>query len=89
MRQALQWRLLLEDPADGIKTPPQLRSEMLALTVEQAQSLLKAALATPDGLVTPRRQSRSQSGCLHKLQDEAAARIEAALFGGGRDGSLK
>ena len=35
----------------GIKIPPQLRSEMRALTVEQAQTFLKAALATPHGPV--------------------------------------
>jgi hypothetical protein len=33
MRQALQWRLLLENPADGVKVPQQPRNEMQALTV--------------------------------------------------------
>lgn len=28
MRQALQWRLLLENPADGVKVPQQPRNEM-------------------------------------------------------------
>ena len=51
MRQALQWRLLLENPADGVKTPQQPRDEMRSLTVEQAQTFLKAALATPHGPV--------------------------------------
>ena len=51
MRQALQWRLLLENPADGVKTPQQHRDEMRSLTVEQAQTFLKAALATPHGPV--------------------------------------
>jgi len=46
-RQALQWRLLLENPADGVKVPQQPRNEMQALTVEQARTLLKIALATP------------------------------------------
>jgi len=51
MRQALQWRLLLENPADGVKVPQQLRNEMRALTVEQARTLLKIALTTPYGRV--------------------------------------
>jgi integrase len=51
LRQALQWRLLLENPADAVKIPQQLRGEMRSFTVEQAQTFLKAALATPDGPV--------------------------------------
>lgn len=51
LRQALQWRLLLENPVDGVKIPQQLRSEMRSLTVEQAQAFLRAALATPQGPV--------------------------------------
>jgi integrase len=51
MRQALQWRLLLENPADGVKVPQQPRNEMQALTVEQARTLLKIALTTPHGPV--------------------------------------
>jgi len=51
MRQALQWRLLLENPADGVKVPQQPRNEMQALTVEQARTLLKIALTTPYGPV--------------------------------------
>lgn len=51
MRQALQWRLLLENPVDGVKTPLQLRGDMRSLTVEQAQTFLRAALGTPHGLV--------------------------------------
>src|SRR5438034_7164358 len=31
MRQAVQWRLLLENPADGLKLPQQSRNEMRAL----------------------------------------------------------
>lgn len=49
--QALQWRLLLETPVDGVKIPQQLRGEMRSLTVEQAQVFLRTALATPHGLV--------------------------------------
>lgn len=51
LQQAVGWRLLLENPADGIKLPQQPRSEMRALTVEQARAFLKAALATPHGRV--------------------------------------
>lgn len=51
LRQALQWRLLLDNPVDGVKIPQQLRGEMRSLTVEQAQAFLKAALATPHGPV--------------------------------------
>ena len=51
LRQALQWRLLLENPVDGVKIPQQLRGEMRSLTVEQAQAFLRAALATPLGPV--------------------------------------
>jgi integrase len=49
MRQALNWRLLLESPVDGLKLPQQSRNEMQALTVEQVRTFLKAALATPHG----------------------------------------
>jgi len=51
LRQALQWRLLLENPADAVKIPQQLRGEMRSFTVEQAQTFLKAALATRHGPV--------------------------------------
>jgi integrase len=51
IRQALQWRLLLENPVDSVKIPQQPRGEMRSLTVEQAQTFLKAALATPHGPV--------------------------------------
>ena len=51
MRQAVQWRLLLENPADGLKLPQQSRNEMRALTVEQARTLLRMALTTAYGPV--------------------------------------
>jgi integrase len=51
VRQAFQWRLLLENPVDGVKIPQQPRGEMRSLTVEEAQTFLKAALATPYGPV--------------------------------------
>jgi hypothetical protein len=37
MQRALQWRLLLENPADGVKVPQQPRNEMRALTIDQAR----------------------------------------------------
>ena len=43
MQQAVRWRLLLENPADGLKVPQQPRNEMRPLTVDQARTLLKAA----------------------------------------------
>jgi integrase len=46
MQQAVRWRLLLENPADGLKVPQQVRNEMRSLTVEQARALLKAAKGT-------------------------------------------
>ena len=51
LRQALQWRLSLENPVDGVKIPQQLRGEMRPLTGDQAQAFLRAALATPHGPV--------------------------------------
>jgi integrase len=51
MRQAVRWRLLLENPADGLKVPQQVRNEMQSLTVEQARALLKAAEGTKYGPV--------------------------------------
>ncbi len=51
MRQAVQWRLLLENPADGNRIPHQSRGEMRSLTVEQAKMFLRTALSTPHGPV--------------------------------------
>ncbi len=51
MQQALNWRLLLKSPVDGLKLPRQSRHEMQALTVEQVRMFLKVALATPHGPV--------------------------------------
>lgn len=49
MQQAVRWRLLFENPADGLKVPQQLRNEMRALTVDQARTLLKTAEGTKYG----------------------------------------
>src|SRR5439155_4014541 len=51
IRQALQWHLLLENPVAGVKVPQQPKGEMRSLTVEQAKTFVKAALATPHGPV--------------------------------------
>jgi integrase len=51
MRQAVRWRLLLENPADGIRLPQQPRREMRALTVVQARAFLETTTAAPYGQV--------------------------------------
>ena len=51
LQQAVRWRLLLENPADGLKVPQQPRNEMRALTVDQAKTFLKAAQGTKYGPV--------------------------------------
>ena len=51
LRQVLQWHLLLENPADGIKLAQQPKGELRVLTLEQARIFLQAALATPYGAV--------------------------------------
>jgi integrase len=60
MQQAVRWRLLLENPADGVKVPQQARNEMRALTVDQARTLVKAAQAQSMGQYS---RSRSQLVC--------------------------
>ena len=51
MQQAVRWRLLLENPADGLKVPQQQRIEMRSLAVDQARMLLKAVEGTRYGPV--------------------------------------
>ena len=51
MQQAVRWRLLLENPADGIKLPQQPRTEMRVLAVEQVRTFLKSATAASYGRV--------------------------------------
>jgi len=51
LRQALQWHLLLENPADGVKPPQQVRSEMRVLPVWQARTFLRTAQTTRYGQV--------------------------------------
>jgi len=51
MQQAVRWRLLLENPADGLRVPQQPRHEMRALSVDQARMLLKTAEGTKHGQV--------------------------------------
>ena len=51
MQQAVRWRLLFQNPADGLKVPQQPRNDMRALTIDQARTLLKAAQGTKYGPV--------------------------------------
>jgi integrase len=51
LRQAVRWRLLLENPADGLKVPQQPKGEIRVLALEQAQIFLRSALGTPYGPV--------------------------------------
>lgn len=44
MRQAVEWRLLLENSPDGVRVPAQPRNALRALTVERPRELLKSFL---------------------------------------------
>ena len=50
MRQAIRWRLLLQDPTEGTQLPRLGRREMRVLNAEQARIFLEAALKTHYGL---------------------------------------
>ena len=72
MRQAVQWRLLLENPAHGLKLPQQSRNEMRALTIEQSRAFLKIALTTKYGRVLAialTKGMRPSEYLAHKWQD--------------------
>jgi len=51
MRQAIRWRLLLQDPTDGAQLPRLGRREMRVLTAEQSRIFLSAVLKTHYGPV--------------------------------------
>jgi integrase len=51
MRQAIRWRLLLQDPTDGAQLPRLGRREVRVLTAEQSRIFLSAALNTHYGPV--------------------------------------
>jgi integrase len=51
IRQAIRWRLLLQDPTEGAQLPRLGRREMRVLSAEQSRSFLKAALKTRYGPV--------------------------------------
>jgi integrase len=51
MRQAIRWRLLLQDPTDGTQLPRLGRREVRVLTAEQCRIFLSAALKTHYGPV--------------------------------------
>lgn len=54
MRQAIRWRLLLQDPTEGAQLPRLGRREMRVLSAEQARIFLAAALKTHYGPVFAR-----------------------------------
>ena len=51
MRQAIRWRLLLQDPTEGAQLPRLGRREMRVLNIEQARIFLEDALKTHYGPV--------------------------------------
>ena len=51
MRQAIRWRLMLQDPTEGAQLPRLGRREMHVLNAEQARIFLEAALKTHYGPV--------------------------------------
>jgi integrase len=51
MRQAIRWRLLSQDPTDGVQLPRLRRREMQVLTAEQSRAFLEAVLKTYYGPV--------------------------------------
>jgi integrase len=51
VRQAIRWRLLLQDPTDGAQLPRLGRREMRVLTAEQSRIFLSAVLKTHCGPV--------------------------------------
>jgi integrase len=50
MRQAIRWRLLLEDPTNGAQLPRLRRREMRVLNTEQSRQFIETALKTPYGV---------------------------------------
>ncbi|MGA8215908.1 MAG: hypothetical protein WB799_20110 [Candidatus Sulfotelmatobacter sp.] len=51
MRQAIRWRLLTEDPTNGVQLPRQRRRELWVLTARQSRLFLEAALGAQYGPV--------------------------------------
>ena len=51
MRQAIRWRLLAQDPTDGVQLPRLRRREMRVLNAEQSRAFLSAAIKTHYGPV--------------------------------------
>ena len=47
LKQAVTWRLVAQNPCDAVELPRQVRSEMQALSAEQARGFLEAAASTP------------------------------------------
>ena len=63
MRQAIRWRLLLQDPTDGAQLPRLGRREMRVLTAEQSRIFFRlySKLTTVRFL-----QSLSPPACAHR-----------------------
>ena len=51
MRQAIRWRLLAQDPTDGVQLPRLRRREMRVLNAKQSRAFLSAAIKTHYGPV--------------------------------------
>jgi integrase len=51
MRQAIRWRLLIQDPTEGVQLPRLGRREMRVLNAEQSRIFIRAALKTHYGPV--------------------------------------
>jgi len=51
LKQAVRWKILLHDPAEGIELPKQVRKEMKCLTPEQARAFLNSASKDKHGII--------------------------------------
>lgn len=51
LKQAVRWRILLHNPAEGIELPKQIRKEMKCLTPEEARTFLEFASKDKHGLL--------------------------------------
>ena len=49
IQQAMRWRLVLDNPADGVKVPQQLRNEMQSLSREGREDRLAGRLDVLSG----------------------------------------
>jgi integrase len=49
LRQAIRWKLVVNDPTEGVELPRQQSREMRVLTTEEARTFLRIAMTTPHG----------------------------------------